>query len=108
VVEDQDFVAEFGRAIREQYPRCPVGSKKRIAEHTCRKYTGRVGRSAAAKKFSEEAIGLAVAAHIRHCHTDYDELLDRHADRQAARSEVCAQVSAILEDWQRPANGSGP
>jgi len=107
-VEDQDYMAEFGRAIREQYPGCPKGSETTIAEHACLKYTGRVGRSAEAKNFSEEAIRLAVVAHIRHCHTDYDELLDRYADRQAARSEVRAQVSGILADWQRPANRSGP
>jgi hypothetical protein len=108
VVLDQDFVADFARAIREQYPKCPAGSETKIAEHACRKYSGRVGRSTAAKEFSEEAIRLAVAAHIRHCHTDYDELLDRYADRQMARREVRDQVSAILEDWQRPAIRSGP
>ena len=102
-VEDQDFMASFARAIREQYPNCPAGKEAAIAEHACRKYTGRVGRSAAAKEFSEEAIRLAVAAHIRHRHTDYDELLDRYADRQAARREVRDQVSAILENWQKPA-----
>lgn len=45
VVEDQNFMAEFGRVIREQYSGCPVGIEKRIAEHACRKYTCRVGRS---------------------------------------------------------------
>jgi hypothetical protein len=107
-VEDQDFVAAFARAIREHYPNCPAGSETKIAEHACRKYSGRVGRSTAAKEFSEEALRLAVAAHIRHCHTDYDELLDRYADRQAARREIFDQVSAILKDWRRPAIRSGP
>jgi hypothetical protein len=107
VVLDQDFVAAFACAIREQYPKCPAGNETKIAEHACRKYTGRVGRSAAAKEFSEEAIRLAVAAHIRHCRTNYDELLDRYADRQMARREVGHQVSAILEYWQRPAIRGG-
>jgi hypothetical protein len=35
-----------------------------IAEHTCRKHSGRVGRTSAANRFSPEAIRLAVAAHI--------------------------------------------
>jgi len=34
---------------------------------------GRGGRSAAAKSFDEEAVRLAVIAHIRHRETDYDE-----------------------------------
>lgn len=67
-----------------------------------------VASAAAAKEFSEEAIRLAVAAHIRHCHTDYDELLDRCADRQVARSKVRGQVLTILDDWQQPENRSRP
>jgi hypothetical protein len=72
-----------------------------IAEHACRKYTGRVGRAAAAKEFSPEAIRLAVIAHIRHAHTDYDELLARYGDRSTARERIWGKVSAILDKWQR-------
>ena len=46
-----------------------------IAEHACRTYSGRVGRSAAAKALDEQAARLAVGAYIRHAETDYDELL---------------------------------
>jgi hypothetical protein len=95
-------MAEFAGSIRKQYPSCPAGRETVIAEHTCRKYSDRVGRSAAAKEFSEKAIRLAVAAHIRHCHTNYDELLARYADRETSRREVRDQVSAILENWQKP------
>jgi hypothetical protein len=52
-----------------------------IAEHACRKYSGRVGRSAAAKQFDEQAIQLAVVAHIRHRYIRYDELLFKGWDR---------------------------
>jgi hypothetical protein len=103
-VEDQKFVAAFARAIRSRYPACPAGEDTAIAEHACRKYSGRVGRSAAAKEFSEEAIRLAVVAHIRHVHTEYDELLARYADREMARHRIHVKVSAILDKWQRPAS----
>jgi hypothetical protein len=101
-VEDREFVAAFAHAIREQYPACPTAEATKIAEHACRKYSGRVGRTAAAKELSPEAIRLAVIAHIRHAHTDYDELLDRYADRNLARQEIRAELSVILDRWQRP------
>jgi hypothetical protein len=90
----------FASAIREQYPGCPADEELQIAEHACRKYSGRVGRTAAAKDLSPEAIRLAVIAHIRHAHTDYDELLAECANRDAARESIRGQVSAILDDWQ--------
>jgi hypothetical protein len=99
-IEDKEFVEAFARAIREQYPGCPAGEEQQIAAHTCRKYSGRVGRSAAAKELAPEAIRLAVIAHIRHVHTDYDELLCRYADRESARWQVCEQVDVILRQWQ--------
>jgi hypothetical protein len=101
-VEDREFVTAFASAIREQYPACPTTEATAIAEHACRKYSGRVGRTAAAKELSPEAIRLAVIAHIRHAHTDYDELLARYADRNSARQEIRAEVSVILDRWQRP------
>ena len=85
--EDRDFIAAFAKAIREQYPGCPANEETQIAEHACRKYSGRVGRTAAAKELSPDAIRLAVIAHIRHAHTEYDELLAKYADRDSARRE---------------------
>jgi hypothetical protein len=100
--EDHEFVTAFASAIRRQYPRCPAKEEMEIAEHACRKYSGRVGRTAAAKELSPEAIRLAVIAHIRHAHTNYDELLAQYADRGAARERIRGNVSAILDDWQAP------
>ena len=95
-------MAAFARAIRAQFPGCPAGEETVIARHACRKYSGRVGRSAAAKEFDPEAIRLAVAAHVRHVHTNYDELLGEFGDRQSARESVHHQVAAILDRWQSP------
>jgi hypothetical protein len=101
---DREYVADFARAIREQYPSCPAGEEVQIAEHACRKHSGRVGRTAAAKDFDPEAIRLAVIAHLRHVHTDYDILLARYGDRQSARSEVRDRVAALLRQWEQPVN----
>ena len=100
-LEDQEFITAFAGTIREQYPGCPAKEATGIAEHACRKYSGRVGRTAAAKEFSPEAVRLAVTAHIRHAHTEYDALLDRYGDRELARDSIRGKVSAILDGWER-------
>ena len=71
-----------------------------IAEHACRKYSGRVGRSSAAKALDEEAVRLAVTAHVRHAETPYDELLLRMFDRSEARHLVSDAVSEVLFRWE--------
>ncbi len=97
---DEQYVNEFAKLIRELYPGCPEGREQVIAEHACRKYSGRVGRSAAAKVFDEDAIHLAVTAHIRHNETDYDRILAQSFDRHYARAEVRDDVEEVLLKWQ--------
>jgi len=97
---DQQYVAEFAGRVRELYPNCPPGREVAIAEHACLKYSGRVGRSAAAKDLDENAIRLAVIAHIRHVETEYDQLLANGQDRREARAAVEAVVSRVLARWQ--------
>jgi hypothetical protein len=53
-VLDKKYVASFATKIRERYPSAPAGEEDAIARHACRKYSGRVGRSAAAKEFDPE------------------------------------------------------
>jgi hypothetical protein len=101
-IEDEEYRVAFAQAIRAQYPRCPADEATAIANHACRKHSGRVGRSAAAKQFDSHAITLAVRAHIRHVHTRYDEILMRTDDRSLARAEVREKVERILDQWQRP------
>jgi len=97
---DQQYITDFADAIREHFPNCPAAEATAIAEHACRKNSGRVGRSAAAKGFAADAIRLAVAAHIRHAHTRYDELLMRTGDRAQARAQIQDEVARWLEKWQ--------
>ena len=97
---DRDYVQTFAKRIRELFPRCPPRRELQIAEHACRKYSGRIGRSAAAKSFDEAAVLRAVAAHVRHRETNYDELLAEGYDRGEARAQVKRQVDAILGSWK--------
>ncbi|MBA7643547.1 hypothetical protein ES703_51278 [subsurface metagenome] len=73
-----------------------------IAGHACLKYSGRIGRSAAGKSLDEEAVHLAVTAHIRHVKTRYDELLAGGYERGNAREQVEEEVRRILAEWKEP------
>ena len=97
---DRQYVEQFAQRVRELFPGCPAGREAAIAEHACQKFSGRVGRSAAAKSLDEAAVRLAVVAHIRHRETDYDRLLSRGYDRGEARVEVERAVGAVLRSWE--------
>jgi hypothetical protein len=97
---DKEYISRFAQAVRHLYPACPAGIEHEIAEHACMKHSGRVGRSAAAKEFDEQALHLAVRAHIRHGFTAYDELLMDGWNRDDARNAVRADVEAISLQWR--------
>jgi hypothetical protein len=99
---DRNYVKQFAERVRELYPGCPSGREVAIAEHACLKYSGRVGRSAAAKEFDENAVQLAVIAHIRHVETEYDKLLANYYDRRDAREQVKDAVDSVLLKWKIP------
>jgi hypothetical protein len=98
---DREFVREFAERITQLFPGCPQGREQAIAEHACRKYSGRIGRTAAAKELQNEAVRLAVIAHIRHAETRYDDLLLRGHDRSLARAKVGDNIQEILDLWER-------
>ena len=98
---DAHYRDEFARHVRALYPSCPEPESVAIAEHACRKYSGRVGRTADAKRFDAEAITLAVNAHIRHVHTDYDRLLGAGWDRHEARAHVRSTIDHVVANWSR-------
>lgn len=97
---DKEYIQNFAARIRKVYPHCPRGREAVIAEHACRKYSGRVGRSAEAKALHEQAVRLAVAAHVRHAETNYDGLLSSMVDRNDARAMVHDAVAKVLEQWE--------
>jgi hypothetical protein len=96
---DRDYLVLFARRVRELFPNAPSDREHAIAEHACQKYSGRVGRSAAAKALDPEVVHLAVAAHVRHNETNYDELLATGWERYEARDHVNALVREILRHW---------
>ncbi|MEO8351939.1 MAG: DUF2293 domain-containing protein [Chthoniobacteraceae bacterium] len=97
---DRDHVAAVVEALRAQFPRCPADEARRIAEWTCEKRSGRVGRTAAAIALDPQPLRLAVIAHIRHAHTRYGALLMSHGDRRRARDQVAAEIDRVLRGWE--------
>jgi hypothetical protein len=98
---DERYVSEFAERLGDSFPGCPEPERDAIADHACRKYSGRIGRSAAASRFDPEAIALAVRAHVRHRYTRYDELLAHGVDRGDARASVRDAVDEVVERWRR-------
>ena len=99
--EDAEFTAMFTAAIRAQYPGCPAAEALDIARHAALRGSGRVGRTASGRALDPTAVSLAVVAHIRHAHTEYDKLLMKGADRQDARGLVREKIDRVIARWQR-------
>ncbi|XXG99685.1 peptide transporter ptr2 [Hypoxylon texense] len=95
--KDNKVKADFRASITSQFPEIPEGELTRIVEHATRKYSRRVGRTGTldlAKKAQ-----LAVRAHIRHLHTEYDKILADGALRDDARSRIYKKVEDVAMKW---------
>lgn len=98
---DEGYIVQFAEKILSIYPDCPCEESREIATHACLKHSGRVGRSAAAKQFDAESIDLAVRAHVRHRHTQYDRHLSHGWERRDARAAVADLVDEVMRRWRR-------
>jgi hypothetical protein len=45
------------------------------------------------------ALWLALGSHVRHVHTDYEQLLEDGYEREAARFFVADETDAVLASW---------
>lgn len=104
---DLDLAQQMALEISQLFPGCPPQEARAIAEHSARRGSGRVGRTAAGQSLEESALTLAVVAHIRHRHTRYDQLLMRGYDRGEARASIHRDVDRVLETWRNPGNSVG-
>jgi hypothetical protein len=100
IEQEIQYHEKFAARVRELYPSCPGGIEDMIATHACQKYSNRVGRSAQAKNFDEEAIRLAVIAHVRHRETNYDKMLSMGYDRHEARLLIQRDVDDVINTWK--------
>ncbi|KAI1097788.1 hypothetical protein F4804DRAFT_151555 [Jackrogersella minutella] len=89
--------SEFHLHVLSQFPHIPESEIPAIVKQATKKHSGRVGRTG--KLDIASKVQLAVRAHIRHNHTDYDSLLDSKVPREAARDQVAGQVNATASKW---------
>lgn len=97
--KDREYVVDFTHEILKAYPKAPPERAAAIALHACRKHSGRVGRSAAAKGLDPKTVTLAVRAHLRHTATPYDELLMAGVPKREARARIAAALDAAESAW---------
>lgn len=100
--QDKTQVAALTEAVLQQFPGCPPDEARALASHTAQRGSGRIGRSAAGRALSPQAVSLAVAAWVRHQHTEYDTLLMRGIERFDAREVIAEQSQRVLAMWERP------
>ncbi len=98
--EDVEFQNRMTAEILRLFPNCPSERADAIAHHAGLRGSGRVGRTAAARVFDENAITLAVVASVRHLDTDYDRLLMTGVPRMAARDRIRDRIDRILTSWR--------
>lgn len=98
--EDVRFREAFAREIGRLFPGCPAGRAQAIAAHASVRGSGRVGRSAAGRALSPEAVTAAVRASVRHTETPYDQLLMNGVPRPEARRRIADGVETVLEEWR--------
>lgn len=98
--EDKDFSVQFCCKVKQLFPNCPSDEVIAISEHATVRGSGRVGRTAAAKKLDDESIRLAVIAYIRHKHTDYDRLLLNRTPKKTCRRLIQPVLQKKLKSWE--------
>ncbi len=98
--EDVRFTEAFAREIRRLFPGCPDGRAGAIAAHASVRGSGRVGRSAAGRALSPDAVTAAVRASVRHTETPYDQLLMSGVPRPEARRRIAEGVETVLREWR--------
>ncbi|OXS36142.1 DUF2293 domain-containing protein [Streptomyces sp. XY006] len=105
---DQDalFAQAFAAEILRLLPGCPPDRARAIAAHASERGSGRVGRSAAGRALTEDAVMAAVVASVRHLDTPYDRLLMSGVPRHEARRRIAAAVETVLRGWTRTGLGS--
>ncbi|KAI8958254.1 hypothetical protein F5Y11DRAFT_336775 [Daldinia sp. FL1419] len=87
----------FRTAILTQFPDIPPRDLEHVLTGTLQRRSGRVGRVESLALVDKAR--LSVRAHIRHRHTNYDELLQYGVPRDDARDLVYPQIDEISCIW---------
>jgi hypothetical protein len=82
---------ELRKALRALAPLIPYADSEPVLERASKIARGDVSPGA--------GLWLAIVAHIRHRHTEYDALLAEGYDRDAARHFVVEATEEVLRAW---------
>ncbi|KAM4062803.1 hypothetical protein HRG_007621 [Hirsutella rhossiliensis] len=91
---------DFEQAILRLYPKIPLEEVAKISSRTLEKRSRRVGRTGRLDLVTK--VRLAVAAHVRHCHTDYDKIVRGCNIKWTARQSIHDEASRVLASWGGP------
>ncbi|TLS31011.1 hypothetical protein PpBr36_03491 [Pyricularia pennisetigena] len=94
---DDAGLRAFEQELRRMFPKAPTDAVETVARHALVKRSRRVGR--AGTMDMDKKVRLAVTAHIRHLHTDYDAMLGRGVPREEARAKVWARIAEVADGW---------
>ncbi|EMD92491.1 hypothetical protein COCC4DRAFT_58047 [Bipolaris maydis ATCC 48331] len=94
---DATDTARASAEMEKQFPHMPQDEQETVLRHGFKKYSGRVGRTNSIP-LSRKVL-LAVIAHVRHRHTEYDTLLDQGIDREDARKSTRKGIERLLQKW---------
>lgn len=87
----------FEDAVLKVFPRIPKAEVPQIVKHALKKHSRRVGRTSTVAL--HDRVKLAVRAHIRHVHTDYDALLQQGVSRPVAREKIWDRLNEVARQW---------
>jgi hypothetical protein len=79
------------KALRNLAPLIPFADSEPVLERAAKLMRADLSIGA--------ALWLALVAHVRHQHTEYDALLAEGYDRDAARHFVVEETEAVLRNW---------
>jgi hypothetical protein len=94
---DSADISKASAEIVVQFRKIPAAEKELILRHGFKKHSGRVGRTASISL--AKRVTLAVIAHIRHKHTEYDALLRAGEAREKARKLTWKTIEGVMKQW---------
>ncbi|CAI6048824.1 unnamed protein product [Clonostachys chloroleuca] len=94
--------SDFEVAILRLFPRIPPQDLEKVLDRALKKRSGRVGRTG--RLAIDSKARLAVMAHIRHNHTEYDSLLKQKGkSRGSARDDIALKLKQLCGEWREGA-----
>lgn len=84
--------AEIGKSLRRLAPMIPFNEAQEVKQLAAQRHLRTLPVPV--------AVWLSLVAHVRHVHTDYDQLMDEGYDRDAARHFVMDEINEVLQGWQ--------